>query len=172
MNAEQESTHVEDQGTYVAGNQMHQQGSFGVGVNQGSINIITGEVGEEMQAPAPEKRSKTQIQLLDRVKHEVYSRLHSSLHNYISINIDKEEHPSQVHPPWAIDVKVGTRHQERLPQEKTIVDVYDRKDVKGSLLILGEPGSGKTTTLLLLARSLIRHAYDDSNQPIAIINQL
>jgi ABC-type amino acid transport system permease subunit len=38
---------------------------------------------------------------------------------------------------------------------RPILEVYDRPSIKGSLLILGTPGAGKTTTLLSLAKQLI-----------------
>jgi hypothetical protein len=38
---------------------------------------------------------------------------------------------------------------------RPILEVYDRPSIKGSLLILGTPGAGKTTTLLSLAQQLI-----------------
>ncbi|MCP4428785.1 MAG: protein kinase [Chloroflexi bacterium] len=41
-----------------------------------------------------------------------------------------------------------------------------------SLLILGAPGSGKTTTLLKLARALIHLAEQDTSQPIPVILNL
>ncbi|WP_407892415.1 NACHT domain-containing protein [Scytonema sp. NUACC26] len=41
-----------------------------------------------------------------------------------------------------------------------------------SLLILGEPGSGKTTTLLELARDLLQEAELDINQPIPVVFNL
>ncbi len=41
-----------------------------------------------------------------------------------------------------------------------------------SLLILGEPGAGKTTTLLQLARNLIGRAEQDVNHLIPVILNL
>jgi DNA polymerase III delta prime subunit len=38
---------------------------------------------------------------------------------------------------------------------RPILEVYDRSSINGSLLILGTPGAGKTTTLLSLAQQLI-----------------
>src|SRR5207244_4509616 len=40
------------------------------------------------------------------------------------------------------------------------------------LLILGDPGSGKTTTLLELARDLITRAKNDPRQPIPVVFHL
>jgi hypothetical protein len=45
-----------------------------------------------------------------------------------------------------------------------ILEVYDRSSIKGSLLILGTPGAGKTTTLLSLAKQLIGRELENLQQ--------
>ena len=49
----------------------------------------------------------------------------------------------------------------------SIQEVFDK--VGGELLILGYPGSGKTVTLLQLARDLIKRAREDNTRPIPLI---
>ena len=44
--------------------------------------------------------------------------------------------------------------------------------MNGTILILGEPGSGKTTMLLELARKCIARAEQDDNQPIPVVFNL
>ncbi|MEL6492538.1 MAG: hypothetical protein AAFQ95_21530 [Cyanobacteria bacterium J06621_3] len=44
--------------------------------------------------------------------------------------------------------------------EQTILQTFDDDDIAGQLLILGAPGSGKTTALLTLAESLLVRAED------------
>ena len=48
----------------------------------------------------------------------------------------------------------------------------DRNDIQGKLLILGEPGAGKTTELLSLNQDLITRAIENKNAPIPIIFEL
>jgi predicted NACHT family NTPase len=48
-------------------------------------------------------------------------------------------------------------------------DVSVIYDATGLLLILGEPGSGKTTTLLDLARTLLERAKDDIKERVPIV---
>ena len=57
--------------------------------------------------PQPQVRDKTQQLLLEAVESEIHSRLHHSLHNRISIALDKEGDYSNVNPLWAIDVKIA-----------------------------------------------------------------
>ncbi|MGK7949640.1 MAG: tetratricopeptide repeat protein [Xenococcaceae cyanobacterium] len=135
------------------------------------------ECNQEIEKINPElkflkQRNKTEQTLLHWVEHEVKSRLHSSLHNRTSILLGKEEDPSKVNPPWAIDVKIGSQSSSRLAPNITITDIYDREDINGRLLILGAPGSGKTTMLLQLAQELINRAQSDTKQPIPVLLNL
>nr|WP_242044672.1 NACHT domain-containing protein [Leptolyngbya sp. FACHB-1624] len=53
-----------------------------------------------------------------------------------------------------------------------IVEVFDRPTIAGKLLILGKPGAGKTTTLLELARALVRRAIADPSEPMPFLLNL
>ena len=57
-----------------------------------------------------------------------------------------------------------------MPVGTSIIDVYDESD--GALLLLGEPGAGKTTSLLELARDLLSRASSDETHPIPAIFNL
>ena len=122
--------------------------------------------------PQPQVRDKTQQLLLEAVEAEIHSRLHHSLHNRISIALDKEGDYSNVNPLWAIDVKIGINDSFELSPDTPIIDIYQRKDINGQLLILGEPGSGKTTTLLQLGQELIEQAKNDVTRPIPVFLNL
>lgn len=110
--------------------------------------------------------------LLSQVKNEVNSRIEQSLHNAVLINLGKQKQPQQVIRPWDIEVKVGNQSPVRLSQETDIIDVFDDETIAGKLLILGAPGSGKTTTLLELARKLVERAELDANQPMPVLFNL
>ena len=57
-----------------------------------------------------------------------------------------------------------------LPAGKTVADVFGEEG--GSLLILGEPGSGKTTSMLGLLRQLLATVETDPTAPIPVVFNL
>ncbi len=70
--------------------------------------------------------------------------------------------------PKAVQTRFGGSPGSRLvPAGKTIAAVFDENE--RSLLILGDPGFGKTTSLLALAQYLIRRHNQDQTQPIPVV---
>ncbi len=59
---------------------------------------------------------------------------------------------------------------EILPPDQKIADVFDEEG--GSLLILGEPGAGKTTTLLALCSELLKRVEGQPELPVPIVVNL
>jgi len=51
-----------------------------------------------------------------------------------------------------------------------MLELFDQ--ASGSLFILGEPGTGKTTMLLELGRQAIERAQEDFTQPIPVVFNL
>ena len=91
-------------------------------------------------------------------------------HNFM--NLHKETQPHQVKRPWDVEVKVGDRPAIELPPEVTSIELFDRDAIAGKLLILGAPGSGKTTTLLELARALIARSETHTDEPLPVLFNL
>jgi DNA polymerase III delta prime subunit len=84
---------------------------------------------------------------------------------------DRLGDPRWVSHPWNSLLKRYDRHDdEPLPRGTPILDIFDR--MNGKLLILGDPGGGKTTTLLELARGLLRRAERDGQHPIPVVFNL
>ena len=115
------------------------------------------------------ERSRSELILLKAVSDEVTSRLSQSLHNAVLINLDKQVQPQQVKRHWDAEIKIGALPSQPLPPETKILDVFERSDIQGKLLILGAPGAGKTTTLLDLAQGLVERAIADPTAPIPVI---
>jgi DNA polymerase III delta prime subunit len=114
-------------------------------------------------------RSNSEWTLLQEVDREVESRLDQSLHNAALINLGKQAQPEQVKRIWDAEVKIGAKPPELLPADVGILEVFERSDIAGKLLILGDPGAGKTTTLLELAQALVDNAKEDANEPIPVL---
>lgn len=109
--------------------------------------------------------------LIEKISEEVNSRLEQSLHNRVYVVLNKEKDSSQIETPWEIDVKVAHKPKTRLKNTE-IITVFDREEIAGKLLILGEPGSGKTTMLLKLAEKLVERAKQDFHQPVPLLFSL
>jgi DNA polymerase III delta prime subunit len=122
------------------------------------------------QPPADPERRFLFI-LLEEVKRRwIDGVLKKSLHNEILHNLGKEIPTNAVNDRWNLKVERPNQPAEDLASDKQIVDVFDEGN--RSLLILGTPGSGKTITLLELAKYLINRAESDPTQPIPVIFNL
>ncbi|HEY9853785.1 MAG TPA: NACHT domain-containing protein [Leptolyngbyaceae cyanobacterium] len=108
--------------------------------------------------------------LLKAVKNEVTARLEQSLHNSVRIMLLKETSPQPMQRLWDVDVKIGKRSAFQLKREVSIAQVFAQTG--GKLMILGTPGSGKTTTILELASELISRAENDVEKPLPVLFNL
>ncbi|WP_427157317.1 NACHT domain-containing protein [Aliinostoc sp. HNIBRCY26] len=118
------------------------------------------------------ERPRTEKLLLTIVKDEVVARIKQSLHNAVLINVGKEAQPEQVKRPWSSDIKIGDKPSEPIPDDRSILEVFDQEEIAGKLLILGNPGAGKTTTMLDLAKALIARAEKNADYPIPVLFNL
>ncbi len=115
------------------------------------------------------KREPTQAKLLQLIITEVEDRLAQSLHNAVPLTLGIERQDDRVRPATVIQPQ---RPREVLAPETQISEIFDRPEIARQLLILGEPGSGKTTTLLELAKELLNRAKRDASEPIPVILDL
>jgi serine/threonine protein kinase len=94
--------------------------------------------------------------------------LENSLHDTAMIDLGMKPESGAVDNPW--DTLIRTPNGEETLTNESIASVFDR--MNGKLLILGDPGSGKTTTLLNLARDLLLRAELDKQHPIPVVLNL
>lgn len=73
-------------------------------------------------------------------------------------------------PERSLEIFGGSSTQ--LGSSEKLIDVLDRDDIAGRLLILGTPGAGKTTALLELAQDLIQRAQQQPGYPIPVVFEL
>lgn len=133
--------------------------------------VITGSDADAIRKLVG-NRPRNETLLLQAVKKEVTARLKQSLHNAVLIQLRMEVQPEQVKRPWSSDIKIGDKASEPIPDETSIVEIFDQEEIAGKLLILGNPGAGKTTTMLDLANALIARAEQDADYPIPILLNL
>jgi serine/threonine protein kinase len=96
--------------------------------------------------------------------------LENSLHGAALLELGMKQATSSVEHPWHTLLHTPTGAEQTLPPGTQILDLFDK--LNGKLLILGDPGSGKTTTLLELARDLLYRAMHDKAHPLPIVFNL
>jgi hypothetical protein len=97
--------------------------------------------------------------------------LKSSLYNEVLIRLNLTEQPKAVdNRPWDLILQQPGKPNYEIPPGTPIIDVFDQMNQR--LLILGEPGSGKTTMLLELADALLKRAETDPTHPTLVVFNL
>jgi len=122
-------------------------------------------------ADPPEEEQRTQLLiLLNRVKEFwVDGVFKQSLYHEVLISLGKRPMDESVEPPWNSTIDLPKQRQQLSLSKTRIETVFD---ATGLLLILGEPGSGKTTTLLELLSTLITRAETNPKERIPIVLNL
>jgi len=95
--------------------------------------------------------------------------LEQSLHGATLIALGLKPQADAI-DPWRLVLQLPNQLARPLPDGTRITEVYDR--AASELLILGEPGSGKTTLMLELARDLLDRARLDDAHPIPVVFNL
>lgn len=102
--------------------------------------------------------------------HWIEGVLEKSLYGAVMLELGLDEAQNAVERPWQMRLEYANSSKRDLPSSEQIGSVFDQLD--GQMLILGEPGSGKTTTLLQLARELLNDAEKDVSAPIPVVLNL
>ena len=133
-----------------------------------ALRLFLEELRSVLQKPRAE-RPQPENDLLRLVK----TRINVHLPDKVKlINLDKEWQQKEVQNPTS----PGT-----IGENKNIFDIFieeeeeeeDDDDVKNKqLLILGEPGAGKTTTMLELAKELLKRVKPQNDYPIPVLLEL
>lgn len=106
--------------------------------------------------------------LLERVEHDwIQGVLEASLHHRAWLELGLVWRDHAVEHPWERIVVAPDRPIGSLPRADSIAAIY--ATAHHTLLVLGEPGAGKTTTLLELARDLIARARRAVEEPPPVV---
>jgi len=126
-----------------------------------------------LTTPLIQKNYRNRQIFLNKVRsYWVKGVLEKSLQGQALISLRLEEQLNLVAHPWRLVSETSDQLQQPLPLGTRVIDLFDQLGIGRTLLILGEPGVGKTTILLELARELINRAEQDINLPIPVIFNL
>ncbi|PSP01845.1 MAG: hypothetical protein BRC51_12680, partial [Cyanobacteria bacterium SW_12_48_29] len=128
---------------------------------------------KRVEPPSTHQEYRDRQTLLDKVgNYWVKGVLETSLHEQARIELGLEERRDAVAHPWGMVWETPNQARQTLGPGVRVINQFDQMGVGRTLLILGEPGSGKTITLLELARDLIERAERDAHQPIPVVFNL
>jgi len=108
------------------------------------------------------------LRLLERIEQDwIKGVLEASLHHRAWLELGLDWREDAVEHPWDRIVIAPNRPIQTLSREDSITGVFDT--AQHTLLVLGEPGAGKTTTVLELARDLIARASEAAAEPAPVV---
>ena len=111
--------------------------------------------------------------LLNKVKYFwIDGVLAKSLHKQVMIDLGLEERKEFVQNQLSEVEEFPSYSVQVFPPGTTAAEIFEGIGAGRTLLILGEPGCGKTVTLLKLAQSLIARSENDLSQPLPIVVNL
>lgn len=117
-----------------------------------------------------EYKNQNRQALLNKVQNYwVKGVLEKSLYNRLKIELELEERWDEIESVGETPEQI----RQTLPPGTQAIDKFDElRDVGRTLLILGEPGSGKSITLLEIAKELIKRVEQDPTLPIPVVFNL
>ena len=86
--------------------------------------------------------------------------------------LDLEERLDLLEQSWGMVYEMPNQLRQSLPSGSRVIDLFDQLGEGGTLLILGEPGSGKTRIMLELAHDLLNRAEMNVESPLPAVFNL
>jgi eukaryotic-like serine/threonine-protein kinase len=139
---------------------------------RGNIFTGTGDVNVSYVLNPADADQRNDLLVLVRKVREFWVRgiLENSVHDAALMEIGKETRPEAVETPWDAILSRPGRTSENISPGQSLSDLF--AGVSYTLLILGDAGSGKTVTLLQLARELLTASENDSRLPVPVVFNL
>ncbi len=123
---------------------------------------------EPSRAAPPDAARANLLRLLERIEHDwIKGVLEASLHHRAWLELGLDWRDEAVALPWDRIVVAPDRPIRTLARGDSIAGVFAA--AQHTLLVLGEPGAGKTTTLLELARDLAARARQAPGEPVPVV---
>ena len=147
-----------------------------VAIGQGAQVIVQQVPYHLPPPPLPLTQAKERRELsilLNKVKaFWIEGVLKKSVHKMAMIDLGKETQSDAVAHAWDQVLELPDQSRQTLPPDKNISHIFD--EMNRALLILGEPGTGKTITLLQLAQDLIERVEQDESfiEPVPVVFNL
>jgi MFS family permease/energy-coupling factor transporter ATP-binding protein EcfA2 len=138
-------------------------------VNQYIISQVSDLLGKqtsEVQPPLTAQDYRQRQVLLAKVRS---FWLEGVLATNVELNF--EERSQAIQRPFQ-DIRDSLQAEQPSSTASNATDVFARMGEGRTLLILGEAGAGKTTTLLKLAQHLVARAEEDSKRPLPVVFSL
>ncbi len=127
-------------------------------------------VPSRQQARTSALRLQNRTRMLDRLRRSYDELLEYSLQNIVRIELGLARVPNAVQNATNRLVRLSQEEAQTLPLGTSILEVYEMSGHE--LLILGEPGAGKSTMLLHLAQLLIQQAEQEEAHPLPVVLRL
>ena len=143
----------------------------------GAINVYSSVQVAQAPLSAATSLSREEYQwrrvLLSKVKQFwIDGVLAKSLHTQVLIELGLEERREYIQNPLEEVEEFPSDPSPVFPAGTSATNIFESIGAGRTLLILGEPGAGKTVTLLKLAESLIKRTTNDLSQPLPVVVNL
>jgi tetratricopeptide (TPR) repeat protein len=128
-------------------------------------------VSSNRLSPPLLSKIQSREELLQRIyTYWITGKLEPSLGGVSPLSLGLKEQPDAVANPFEPTREESKQPGRLLPPETFILQIYD--EAKRALLILGEPGSGKTILMLQLAQKLQARAFQKEAEPMPVVFEL
>ncbi len=145
--------------------------SYPVDFDRCSHLLVYSDAGEFQFGEYSSRDRRNRLRMLEKINDMwINGELRRSVSDNNIIQIDKQFRFDILGRPGDIVLTTRIHSEIKLPASTEMIDVFD--ELCGEMLILGPPGSGKTTALLQLVDCIIQRARQDERYPIPVVFNL